>query len=82
MQKIKIKNSWRFNLNDSSDITIEFENTSSMMKFINSRSSVMNTHDYGHIYIIQMKKIKNCSLDVIAKKVNLREYNLERLLEI
>ena len=80
MQKIKIKNSWRLNLNNNSEATIEFESPSSMMKFINSRSSVMKTYDYGFIYIVQMKKIKHSSLEAIVRKINLREYNLELLL--
>ena len=80
MQKIKLKNSWRVNLNNDSKVTLEFESPTHLMKFINSGESIIKDFDYGYIYIVQMKKIKHSSLEAIVRKINLREYNLERLL--
>jgi len=82
MQDLKIKNSWRYNLWDNAEVTIEFDNPKELMKFVNSRNSVINTRSYGHVYIVQMKKIKHSSLEAIVKRISLREYNLEKLLEV
>ena len=80
MQRIRLKNSWRVNLNNDSKVTLEFENPTHLMKFINSGESIIKDPTYGYIYVVQMKKIKHSSLEAIVRKINLREYNLERLL--
>jgi hypothetical protein len=82
MQDLKIKNSWRYNLWDNAEVTIEFDTPRQLMKFINARNSVVNTRSYGYVYIVQMKKIKHSSLEAIVRRINLREYNLELLLEV
>jgi hypothetical protein len=82
MQDLKIKNSWRYNLWDNTEVTIEFDSPKELMRFINARHSVISTRNYGHVYIVQMKKIKHSSLEAIIKRISLREYNLEKLLGI
>lgn len=80
MQSIRLRKQWRVDLNKDSKVTLEFQNAKHLMKFINSKQSIIKDPTYGYIYVVQMKKIKHSSLEAIVRKINLREYNLERLL--
>lgn len=80
MQSIRLRKQWRVDLNKDSKVTLEFQNAKHLMKFINSGESIIKDPTYGYIYVVQMKKIKHSSLEAIVRKINLREYNLERLL--
>lgn len=95
MNKLDLKISWRSPLIMDAPclVTLEFKSVSKLRDFINNGDKMFKLYrppgnftkiqDSGYITlkVIKIHKIKNTSIDATVERINLRDYNLDLILE-
>jgi len=82
----KIGDRWGSVGDEPVDVKIKFKTVNELTKFINRNESIFKNMSYKYdvslFRIVKMKKIKHFSIIANIEKITLREYNLEKLLEV